>query len=126
MKINKMITALVTTSLLSLGSVTSFAAPQSAPPQSAPTQNSAQIPAQGTPEKAGVVMDDAIITANVKSELASDPDVAAVKIDVTTIKGVVVLSGSVPNNAASAYLVKLVSGVEGVMSVDNKMQLMAS
>ncbi len=124
MKINKLITALVTTSLLSLGSVTSFAAPQGAPPQSAPAQNSAQMPAQDAPE--AVVMDDAMITANVKNTLASDPDVAAMKIDVTTTQGVVALSGSVPNSAASTYLIALVSNVEGVKSVDNKMELMAS
>jgi hyperosmotically inducible protein len=111
---------------LSLGSVTSFAAPQSAPVQSAPTQDSAQMPAPGMAEKAGVVMDDAMITANVKSKLAMDPDVSSMEISVVTTKGVVVLSGSVPNNAASAYLVKLVSNVDGVKSVENKMQLKIS
>jgi hyperosmotically inducible protein len=126
MQINKMITTLVATSVLSLASVTSFAAPQSAPVQSAPTQNSAQIPAPSAPEKAGVVMDDTMITANVKNQLAMDPDVSSMKISVVTTKGVVVLSGSVPNNAASTYLVKLVSNVEGVKSVENKMQLKTS
>jgi hyperosmotically inducible protein len=126
MQINKMITALVATSLLSLSSVTSFAAPQSAPVQTAPTQNSAQKPASSMTEKAGVIMDDSMITANVKSKLAMDPDVSSMKISVVTTKGVVVLSGSVPNNAASSYLVKLVSNVEGVKSVDNKTQIKAS
>jgi hyperosmotically inducible protein len=126
MKINKMITALAATSLLSLSSVSSFAAPQNAPVQSAPTQNSAQMPAPSMTEKAGVAMDDSMITANVKSKLAMDPDVSSMKISVVTTKGVVVLSGSVPNNAASTYLVKLVSNVEGVKSVDNKTQIKAS
>lgn len=126
MQINKMITALVATSLLSLSSVTSFAAPQSTPVESAPTQNSTQMPASSMTEKAGVIMDDSMITANIKSKLAMDPDVSSMKISVVTTKGVVVLSGSVPNNAASTYLVKLVSNVEGVKSVDNKTQIKAS
>jgi hyperosmotically inducible protein len=40
-------------------------------------------------------MDDATITARVKTVLLNDPQVAATKIDVSTAAGVVTLSGSV-------------------------------
>ena len=48
------------------------------------------------------VVDDAVVTARVKARLAADPEVAALRIDVDTVAGVVTLNGQVASEAARA------------------------
>ncbi|HET7061030.1 MAG TPA: BON domain-containing protein [Nitrosospira sp.] len=71
----------------------------------------------------GTEADDAAITTKVKSAFMGDADVKGSDIKVETRKGVVQLSGFVDNQAQMDRAVALAKGVEGVKSVDNKMDL---
>ncbi|MBU1359818.1 MAG: BON domain-containing protein [Gammaproteobacteria bacterium] len=67
------------------------------------------------------VMDDAAITASISTGLAKDSDLSAVKIDVDTKNGDVVLKGPAPNAAAKERAEAIAKTVEGVKSVDNQL-----
>lgn len=69
----------------------------------------------------GEAVDDARITALVNAELARDPELSALKIDVDTDQGRVVLNGQAPNPGARERAERLASGIEGVHSVDNRL-----
>lgn len=64
---------------------------------------------------------DAMITAAVKTELARDPGLSALRIDVDTSYGRVALNGSAPDEAAKARATTLATAVNGVTGVDNKL-----
>jgi len=66
---------------------------------------------------AGAAVDDATITARVKTVLLNDPQVAATKIDVTTTAGVVTMSGAVKSKADEARAIELARQVNGVKDV---------
>ena len=69
-------------------------------------------------------VDDAAITASVTAGLAKDPDLSAIKINnVDTKGGVVTLNGPAPTAAAKARAEDIAKGVEGVSSVDNKLEV---
>lgn len=70
---------------------------------------------------AGALADDASITARISAELAKDPDLSAIKIDVDTKAGAVRLSGPAPNQAAKDRATSLAQAIEGVKSVDNEL-----
>jgi hyperosmotically inducible periplasmic protein len=65
----------------------------------------------------GGVMDDATITARVKTVLLNDPQVAATKVDVATAGGIVTLSGSVRSKTEEARAISLARQVTGVRDV---------
>ena len=67
-------------------------------------------------------MDDATITARVKTALLNDPEIGAVKIDVATHDGVVTLSGSVPTKRDEARAVDLARRVQGVRDVVSQLR----
>jgi hypothetical protein len=69
------------------------------------------------------VMDDAIITAGVKTALLNDPQVGATKIDVTTVNGVVTLSGTVTSQAEAARAIELARQAPGVKDVKSTVQI---
>lgn len=71
----------------------------------------------GIAEAAG----DAAITTAVKTRLLTSEHLKALDISVTTEDGVVVLTGTVPNEMASANASAIVSEVEGVRRVDNRL-----
>lgn len=66
---------------------------------------------------------DAVITSSVKAELVKDPNLSALKINVDTDAGRVLLQGSAPNNTARDQAMKLAQGVKGVVSVDNQLKV---
>ncbi|MEJ8854289.1 BON domain-containing protein [Variovorax robiniae] len=68
-------------------------------------------------------VDDAAITASVSAGLAKDPDLSAIKINVDTKAGMVTLNGPAPSAAAKARAADIAKGVEGVSSVDNKLEV---
>lgn len=68
-------------------------------------------------------IDDATITASVKTRLAQDPDVKAHQIDVDTIDGKVTLTGEVKSSAMRAEAVKLAQRTEGVVSVRDNLSI---
>lgn len=66
---------------------------------------------------------DATITARVKTALLNDPDVGALRIDVSTSLGVVTLTGSVESEADKAKAVDLARTVPGVKNVKSDLQV---
>ena len=65
----------------------------------------------------GEHIDDAMITAAVKSRLLNDPQVKGLKIDVDTREGVVFLTGSVGTPQESARAVEIARTTEHVLDV---------
>ncbi len=74
----------------------------------------------------GGAMDDATITARVKTVLLNDPQVAATKIDVSTTGGVVTLSGTVKSKADEARAIDVARKVTGVRDVKSTLVVPAS
>jgi len=70
-------------------------------------------------------IDDASITAQVKSSLLSHRSTSALKTKVATTDGVVTLSGIARNSAEKSLVTKLVSDINGVSSVINNMTVQA-
>lgn len=68
---------------------------------------------------------DAVITTTVKAELVKDPDLSALKINVDTAAGRVVLQGSAPSSQARDHAAMLARAVKGVVSVDNQLKVEA-
>ena len=69
----------------------------------------------------GDKIDDASITADVKSSLMSHRATSALHTGVTTTDGVVTLSGEAKNDAEKSLVTKLTSDINGVTSVINNM-----
>jgi hyperosmotically inducible protein len=68
----------------------------------------------------GEQVDDAAITAAVKTKLAADPEINPFNIDVDTTDGVVTLRGTVEDPEAKTEAAKLARGTSGVRSVRNE------
>ena len=68
-------------------------------------------------------LDDATITAKVKANLISDPEVRALSIDVDTIDGRVTLQGKVATEGQKAEAEKLARITPGVRQVLNLIQV---
>jgi osmotically-inducible protein OsmY len=84
----------------------------------------ANVPA--TPDATiGDKVDDASITAEVKSSLLSHRSTSALHTGVTTTDGVVTLSGIAKNDAEKSLVTKLASDINGVTSVINNMTIAA-
>ena len=83
-----------------------------------PPQNSVQRN-EATSEK----IDDASITAQVKSALLTHRSTSALKTKVSTTDGVVSLSGIAKNDAEKSLVTKLVTDINGVTSVNNNMTI---
>lgn len=80
--------------------------------------------AQSTAEAADRVataMGDTAITAAVKTALAADPSLSAVKIDVSTTQGTVLLEGPAPDTKSRQRAEVLALAPEGVVRVDNRL-----
>jgi hyperosmotically inducible periplasmic protein len=63
---------------------------------------------------------DALITANVKSALAADPELASAKVTVSTTDGNVTLKGEVKTLALRRKAEGIVKGVPNVKSLNNQ------
>ena len=68
-------------------------------------------------------VDDATITTRVKTSLLNDPDVATLRIDVDTFKGVVTLSGAVKSVAERDKAIALARKIGGVTDVKSTLQI---
>lgn len=62
---------------------------------------------------------DGAITASIKASLLKDPDLSALKIDVDTRDGVVVLNGLAGDAAARERATRIAEGTKGVREVRN-------
>jgi hyperosmotically inducible periplasmic protein len=71
----------------------------------------------------GDKIDDASITAQVKSALLSHHSTSALHTTVTTTDGVVTLGGVAKNEAEKTLVTKLVTDINGVLSVINNMTI---
>ena len=74
-------------------------------------------------ETIGEKIDDASITAQVKSSLMSHRSTSALKTKVETTDGVVTVSGIAKNAAEKSLVTKLVNDIDGVSSVINNMTI---
>ena len=72
-------------------------------------------------ETMGDKIDDASITAQVKSSLLSHHSTSAMHTGVSTTDGVVILSGVARNDAEKSLVTKLATDINGVTSVINNM-----
>jgi osmotically-inducible protein OsmY len=77
----------------------------------------------GCGKTVGETIDDATITARVKTALLNDPQVGGMKIDVDTTLGVVTMSGVVKTQAEETRAVQLARNVDGVKDVKSTLQV---
>jgi hyperosmotically inducible periplasmic protein len=66
-------------------------------------------------------LDDAAITTALNAELAKDPTLSALSINVDTAVGVVTLRGTAPSAVARERASTLAMGIKGVHRVDNQL-----
>jgi len=71
----------------------------------------------------GDTIDDATITARVKTALLNDAEVGGLRIDVDTFKGVVTLSGRVKSKGEEAKAIALTRKIGGVTDVKSTLQV---
>ena len=71
-------------------------------------------------ETMGAYIDDAAITANIKSRFFEDKTVAGMAISVETLKGTVLLSGFARSTNERNTAENLARGVKGVKAVKNE------
>ena len=70
-------------------------------------------------ESTGDYIDDSVITAKIKSQLAADDFLKSFQISVESRKGIAQLSGFVDSQKAVDKAGRIARGVEGVKSVRN-------
>lgn len=68
---------------------------------------------------AGQTIDDATLTAKVKSQLLASPEVSGLNVNVTTYDGQVQLSGYVNSPEQRRQAEQIAKSIEGVKSVSN-------
>ena len=81
----------------------------------------AQKKAADKADKAGESVEDAALTAKVKTKFLADTKISGLKIDVDTHNNVVTLSGKVPTAAERTHAVAVAKDTDGVKSVVNKL-----
>lgn len=81
----------------------------------------AKASAEHAADSAAQKIDDAAVTATINAELVKDPALSAIKIDVDTQDGRVLLSGKAPTTDARDRATRIASAVKGVQSVDNRL-----
>ena len=81
------------------------------------------VTAAGCGKSLGNTIDDATITGRVKTALLNDKDVAGLKIDVDTFKGLVTLSGSVKSQAEADKAIRIARETPGVSDVKSTLQV---
>ncbi len=69
---------------------------------------------------------DSVITTKIKAQMVKDKDVSALHIRVDTDnKGIVTLSGKAKSQEEADKAVAIARGVEGVVSVENNIQIVS-
>lgn len=88
----------------------------------APLATSACAPRQASPA-GNAAFDDATISTRVKTALLNDPDIGALRIDVSTVQGVVTLSGVARTRAEEQKAVQVARKIPGVRDVKSALQV---
>jgi hyperosmotically inducible protein len=88
-------------------------------------KNELKVSGEPPDRTVGEVIDDASITAQIKSALLTHRSTSAIKTKVTTRDGVVMVSGEASNQAEKDLVTKLVNDVKGVKRVVNNMDVKA-
>jgi len=86
-------------------------------------KNELTVSAAPPARSVGEVIDDASITAQIKSVLLTHRSTSAIKTKVTTRDGVIILSGTAKNQAEKDLVTKLASDIHGAKSVVNNMEV---
>jgi hyperosmotically inducible protein len=81
---------------------------------------------RATDTTVGTTIDDSLLTTKVKAELVSNPITKARQINVTTLRGVVQLSGFVDSATEKAEATRVASAVTGVKDVHNDLSVKTS
>lgn len=89
----------------------------------ADSQSAAAQASRQALDNVGAALDDGAISLKVKTALAADPALSAVRIDVNTRQGIVRLDGPAPDAAAKERATVLASAPRGVRGVDNRLAL---
>lgn len=76
-----------------------------------------------TGKTAGEVIDDASITTEANGIIINDPDAQYLKIDVTTTKGNVVLTGFINDKKAEERIISKIKRIKGVKSVKSLLKV---
>ena len=79
-----------------------------------------------TTRSTGETVDDATVTAKVKTALARDPSTSAFRIDVDTFRGEVQLNGFVDTADMKSSATRVARSVSGVKSVSNNLKVNTS
>jgi hyperosmotically inducible protein len=77
-------------------------------------------------ERTGEYMDDSAITAKIKAEILSDPLLKVAQINVVTTNGVVKLSGDVDSQQSIDRALEIVRSNRDVKSVENSLAVKAT
>lgn len=83
----------------------------------------AKVASQDAAKDVGNKVSDAVITTAVNAELAKDAKLSAMKINVDTHDGRVLLKGTAPTQADKERATQLAQGVKGVTGVDNQLRV---
>ena len=83
----------------------------------------AQKKAGDAADSVGATVEDAALTAKVKTKFLADTTISGLKIDVDTRNNVVTLSGTVPTAAERARAVTVAKETDGVKSVVNHIKV---
>jgi osmotically-inducible protein OsmY len=67
----------------------------------------------------GAYVDDAAITTQVKTKMAEDPAVSAMRLSVETLQGTVQLAGFATTESEKARAAQIAQGVNGVRNIRN-------
>jgi hyperosmotically inducible protein len=73
----------------------------------------------------GQTIDDATVTAKLKTALLQAPDVKGTDVNVDTVNGKVTLKGAVESQAQADRAVQIARASEGVREVDNQLMVKA-
>jgi hyperosmotically inducible periplasmic protein len=76
-----------------------------------------------SPQTAGNVIDDSVLTSSVKMKLIEDTTTKAYRINVGTQKGVVQLTGFVASNEVRTRAGEIARSVDGVVEVKNDLEI---
>ena len=85
--------------------------------------NDASKASQDGTAQIGQSIADGAITASIKADIAKDPDLSALRVNVDTRDGKVALYGAAPSEEARQRAERIAMAVKGVSAVDNKLAL---